>query len=187
MNQKITAALIKLEVVVFDFDGVFTNNQVLVSEDGKESVLCNRCDGMGMRLLTAEKLKTYILSTEVNPVVQARAKKLKLECLSGCLDKGSALQDLSTRLSIPLEHFAFVGNDVNDIEALELVGLGVAVSDAYPEALAAADWVLENRGGYGAVREFCEVLCRVRRDLPEGQSPWLMDDLRKTYAKASSR
>ncbi|MCB0417800.1 MAG: HAD hydrolase family protein [Bdellovibrionaceae bacterium] len=173
-----------LELVVFDFDGVFTTNQVIVDENGTEAVICNRSDGLAFRLLKAEKLPAMILSTEVNPVVQARARKLKLECVSGCPDKGKLLRQLSEDKKIELEKMAFVGNDANDLEALTIVGLGVAVGDAYPEAKAAAKWNLKEYGGRGAIREFCETVFRVRRSLGEGESPWLTPDVRATYASS---
>ncbi|MCB0403337.1 MAG: HAD hydrolase family protein [Bdellovibrionales bacterium] len=184
LEKSLHSVIRGLELVVFDFDGVFTTNQVIVDENGMEAVICNRSDGLAFRLLKAEKLPAMILSTEVNPVVQARARKLKLECVSGCPDKGRLLRQLSEEKGIELGKMAFVGNDANDLEALEIVGVGVAVGDAYPEAKAAAKWVLNARGGRGAIRELCETVFRVRRNLKGNESPWLSPDVRKTYASS---
>src|SRR5262245_24625128 len=135
MIEKDLIPVIKsLRLVVFDFDGVFTTNQVLVNESGVEAVLCNRSDGLGMRLLAAEKIEAMILSTEVNPVVQARARKLKLECVAGSAKKGTALREIAARKGLTLEQVAYVGNDANDLECLGMVGLAVAVGDSFPEA-----------------------------------------------------
>lgn len=161
-----------LKLVIFDFDGVFTTNEVIVNQEGIESVVCNRSDGYGMRLLKACDLPAMILSTEVNPVVQARARKLALECISGCEDKGSLLEKLLTDRKLEASQVAFVGNDVNDVPCLRRVGLPVVVSDAFPEARASAFWVLKNAGGRGALREFCETVYRIRHELPSGASPW---------------
>jgi 3-deoxy-D-manno-octulosonate 8-phosphate phosphatase (KDO 8-P phosphatase) len=158
--------------VVFDFDGVFTTNEVIVSETGEESVVCNRSDGYGMRLLTAQKLDVLILSTETNPVVQARAKKLALECHQNCADKAPELRRLMEARDIPLSQVAYVGNDVNDLGCFALAGLSIAVADAFPEVKKAAHWVLKHGGGRGAVREVCELVYAARESLPQGESPW---------------
>jgi 3-deoxy-D-manno-octulosonate 8-phosphate phosphatase (KDO 8-P phosphatase) len=151
-----------LKCVAFDFDGVFTDNRVFVSEDGKESVVCNRSDGLGLDLLRKIGIHTFIVSTEKNPVVQVRAKKLKIDCVHGCENKHQSLKDILERLDITLEQTAFVGNDTNDLTCLKAVGLPVAVADAYPQAIEVAKHVLKTRGGHGAVREFCELIYRIR-------------------------
>ncbi len=161
-----------LKLVIFDFDGVFTTNEVIVNQDGIESVVCNRSDGYGMRLLKACGLSAMILSTEVNPVVQARARKLALECISGCEDKGSLLEKFLTDRGLKPSEVAFVGNDVNDVPCLRRVGLPVVVSDAFPEARASAFWILKHAGGRGALREFCETVYCARHDLPVSEGPW---------------
>lgn len=153
----------KIRFVAFDFDGVFTNNKVIVSEDGTESVVCDRSDGLGLKLLRDLKIDMAIISTEVNPVVQARARKLKLECVSGCEDKRAVLTSLLEKKGVSLEQAAFVGNDINDLESLTAVGLPVAVADAYPEVLEVSRIVLKRPGGHGAVREFCELIAGAHR------------------------
>lgn len=151
-----------IRFVVFDFDGVFTNNKVIVSEDGKESVVCDRSDGLGLNMLRSLGIGMAIVSTEVNPVVAARAKKLKLECFHGCEEKHDTVTQLLKEKGIPFSQAAYVGNDINDLSCLNAVGLPVAVADAYPGVLAVAKVVLERNGGEGAVREFCELLVRSR-------------------------
>ncbi len=162
----------KIKAVVFDFDGVFTTNQVIVSETGEESVICNRSDGYGMRLLESLPLEVMILSTEINPVVSARARKLKIECHQNCPAKAPELRRLMEKKGIPLELVAYVGNDVNDLECMNLVGLPIAVADAFPEVLEAAKLVLRSSGGKGAVREVCELIYSAQTELPPGASPW---------------
>jgi YrbI family 3-deoxy-D-manno-octulosonate 8-phosphate phosphatase len=146
----------RVELVVFDFDGVMTDNRVNVSETGLESVVCHRGDGFGLDRLRAAGVPMLVLSTEKNPVVAARCKKLKLEMSQGHDDKVAALRDLLTRRDIDPANVIFVGNDDNDLGSMEFVGFAVAVADSSPRVLAAADLVLAQKGGRGAVREFAD-------------------------------
>jgi len=147
-----------IKLVCFDFDGVFTNNTVIVSEDGKESVICNRSDGMGLSMLRKIGIDMLILSTEKNQVVNQRAKKLLLECHQGVDNKLKYLKKLSFDKNILLKNIAFIGNDINDLDCLKSVGLSVVVADAYPQVKKVAKIILTKKGGEGAVREFCEIL-----------------------------
>lgn len=145
-----------VDLVVFDFDGVLTDNRVLVLQDGTEAVFCSRADGLGFEALHAAGLKTLILSTEQNPVVAARAKKLKVEVMHGIRDKGTALRTWCTDNGFDLTRTIFAGNDVNDLSAMRIVAYAVAPSDASAPAKAAAWRVLDTAGGYGVAREIAE-------------------------------
>jgi len=128
-----------------------------VSEDGTEFVTANRSDGMGVRLLREAGVPMLILSTEVNPVVSARARKLDVDVRHGLTDKASALVEWVEQRGLDLARVAYVGNDVNDLACLDLVGWPIAVADAHPLVIAAARVVLTRRGGDGAVRELAEL------------------------------
>lgn len=145
-------------LVVFDFDGVMTDNRVLVDQDGKESVFCDRGDGMGVDRLLAAGVPALILSKERNPVVEARAAKLKLPVAQSVDRKSDFLSMWCREKGIDPEHVVYVGNDLNDLECFDLVGCSVAVADAVPEVLERADLVLSRPGGRGAVREICEAV-----------------------------
>ena len=147
-----------ISLVAFDFDGVFTDNRVWVTEDGRESVACYRGDGIGLSLLRARGIHTAVLSTEPNPVVIARCRKLGLDCQNDLKDKAAALRSLAQEKQTGLENVVYVGNDINDLECMEVAGYAVATADAYPAVIARADLVLQTRGGYGAVRELCELI-----------------------------
>lgn len=149
-----------LQLVVFDFDGVMTDNTVLVDGDGGESVRCHRGDGWGIARLREAGVAMLVLSTEEHPVVAARCGKLALECRQGVADKGAALRALAAERGIDLSSIAYVGNDVNDLVCMQAVGLPVAVADAEPSVRAAAKVVLSRPGGAGAVREFCDLVLR---------------------------
>ena len=146
-----------IRILVFDFDGVFTDNQVIVSEDGTESVLCNRSDGLGIVRLRQSDLHLMVLSTEVNPVVSARCRKLKIECVQGCEDKLVKLAEILEEKGLSFASAAFMGNDVNDLQCLQKVALPIVVSDAHPAVISSAKYITQTRGGHGAVREICDL------------------------------
>lgn len=145
-----------VQAVIFDFDGVMTDNAVWVDETGRESVRCDRGDGMGIGMLKAAGVKLLILSKEQNPVVSARAKKLKLECLQGIDNKLDELKGWLSRNSVARERALYVGNDVNDLECMRYVGTAVCPRDAHETARQAAKLCLTRDGGHGAVRELCD-------------------------------
>jgi N-acylneuraminate cytidylyltransferase len=148
--------------LILDFDGVLTDNRVWVDQDGREAVMANRGDGMGLGLLARAGVKLLILSKEQNPVVGARARKLKIECLQGIDDKVRVLQRWLADHGVKASDAVYIGNDVNDLECMALVGCAAAPADAHPTALSAAQIVLGHRGGHGAVRELCDaVLARL--------------------------
>ena len=150
----------RIRLIAFDFDGVFTDNMVYVFENGNEAVRCFRSDGIGLQKLKKFGIESVIISTEANPVVSARARKLKMRCIQDCSDKRAALEDIAREKNITLEEIAFVGNDINDLACLECVGLPIAVQDAYPAVLSAARFQTNRPGGHGAVREICDLFER---------------------------
>ena len=128
----VAADLAAVRLVVFDFDGVFTDNTVYVSEDGTESVRCWRGDGLGLQAVQRLGLQVLILSTEVNPVVTARCRKLRVECVQGCEDKRARLEALVRDRGLTMDQVAYVGNDVNDLGCLEAVRVPVVVGRRAP-------------------------------------------------------
>jgi len=167
IEQRLNCLPENVEALVLDFDGVFTNNKVFVFQDGREAVLCNRSDGWGIDQLKKNGLKVLILSTEANPVVQARADKLGIPCLHGLQEKGAILQDWIEERNIDPCQVVYVGNDVNDLTCMALVGCATAVADAHPMVLEVADLILERDGGEGAIREICDVILEQLRLSPK--------------------
>ncbi len=151
-----SAPSIPVRAVVTDFDGVHTDNTAIVDADGGERVRVSREDGMGVSLLRRAGIPMLILSTEVNPVVRARADKLRVPVLHGIDDKESALRSWAEQNAVALADIAYLGNDVNDLPAMRIVGWPVAVADAHPLVREEARVVLTRRGGDGAVRELVE-------------------------------
>ncbi len=149
---------VRVRAVVFDFDGVLTDNRVWVTGSGQEWVACNRSDGLGLSGLRTLGLDLLVLSTETDPVVSARCRKLGIECVQGVADKGARLRELLAQRAIDPADVIYVGNDINDLDCLRLVGCAVVVADAHPDVLPAAHIVLARAGGHGAVRELCDRL-----------------------------
>ena len=147
-----------IKLLVLDFDGVMTDNRVLVMEDGREGVLCNRGDGFGFDLLRAINFPALVISKEGNPVVSARCRKLKIPCEQGIGDKLPVLERLVRERGLDLAQVAYMGNDLNDLDCMRACGVAIAPADAHPTVLAIASIITEARGGFGAVREICDLI-----------------------------
>ena len=143
---------------MYDFDGVMTDNSLLMDQDGKEYVRVSRADGLAVSEIKKMFLKQIILSTEKNPIVQKRAEKLGIDCLQGINNKKKTLSTFAERQNINLEKTIYVGNDINDLEAMLLVGTKVCPSDSHQEILNVSDIVLNKKGGQGVIRELLDML-----------------------------
>jgi YrbI family 3-deoxy-D-manno-octulosonate 8-phosphate phosphatase len=150
--------LLDVQALVTDFDGVHTDDSVLVADDGREVVRTHRGDGLGVGRLVSAGFPFLILSKERNPVVSRRAEKLRTEVLQGIDDKAAALEAWMASKEVDPQKVAYVGNDLNDLPAFGAVGWPIAVADAHPKVLAAARVVLSRPGGHGAVREVCDLI-----------------------------
>ncbi len=164
ITHKIEKIIGNIRLIAFDFDGVFTDNMVYVLQDGTEAVRCFRSDGLGLQKLEQLGIETVIISTEANPVVSARAHKLKIRCVQDCRDKRAALESIAGESGISLAEVAFVGNDINDLPCLMCVALPIVVHDAHPDVIAHAVYRTSRPGGYGAVREVCDMFAQSRTD-----------------------
>lgn len=159
-----------VHTIVFDFDGVFTNNKVIVDQHGNESVICCRSDGLAFDLLRGYikkfniECKFFILSTESNSVVKKRAEKLGIDCIFGVKNKLKYMKDFFKKTNIyqnkkndkKYEGFVFLGNDLNDFPLMLKAGVSVAPSDSHSAIIKIADFVLDAKGGNGFVRLFVE-------------------------------
>ncbi len=143
----------KLKLIVYDFDGVMTDNRVIVSQDGTESVVVHRGDGYGISQIKDLSIEQVIISTETNPVVRRRAEKLKIDIIHGVADKKSILMEYCRNKGYAMEEVMFIGNDLNDYDAMMSAGVKGAPADAEEEILAIADWISKAKGGHGVIRE----------------------------------
>ncbi|MFF9240658.1 cytidylyltransferase domain-containing protein [Streptomyces sp. NPDC014801] len=142
-----------IDAVVLDFDGTQTDDRVLIDAEGREFVSVHRGDGLGIAALRRSGLKLLILSTEQNPVVAARARKLQLPVVHGVDRKDLALKQWCEDTGTAPERVLYVGNDVNDLPCFALVGWPVAVASAHDAVRGAARAVTTVPGGDGAIRE----------------------------------
>jgi N-acylneuraminate cytidylyltransferase len=128
-------------------------------------VAASRSDSLFIQPLREAGVETVILSSETNSVVAARAKKINVEVVQGLgiRAKGQALKRLLEEKNIDPAQVVYLGNDINDLPCFEVAGWSVAVVDAYPEVIRAADFVLSKPGGGGAVRELCELILKKLR------------------------
>jgi 3-deoxy-D-manno-octulosonate 8-phosphate phosphatase (KDO 8-P phosphatase) len=156
MSPALPVAASDVSLIAFDFDGVLTDNKVYVFQDGSEAVACNRADGLAFDLLRAQGFPTVIISTERNPVVSARAEKLRIPVLQSSADKVAALREHCARNKLDPERAMFVGNDLNDLPIMAASAYALAVADAHPRVREMAWHVLETPGGAGVAREIVE-------------------------------
>ena len=147
-----------INLIIYDFDGVMTDNKVYVDQNGNETVQVNRADGLGVKGIKDLGLKQMILSTETNPVVSARAHKLNLLCHHGVKDKSLFITKYCKNYEITMKDVAYVGNDINDYDAMKLVGTAFCPSDAHQEIKNISHHILESKGGEGVVRELLDLI-----------------------------
>lgn len=147
-----------IDLIVYDFDGVMTDNRVIIFQDGTEAVIVNRADGLGVDRFRNLGIPQLILSTETNPVVRARAAKLHLEVIASCKDKKHTLEKFCSQNGYNLNQVMYIGNDLNDLEVMKIVGFPIAPADAHPKIKKLAKLVTEAKGGEGVVKELSDYL-----------------------------
>ena len=145
-----------IDALVFDFDGVLTNNLVYLNQEGVESVACSRADGLAFDVLRKLNKPTFILSTEKNSVVTMRAKKLKIPAIQGVSDKVEAIKELADKKKYNLKSILYVGNDLNDYLVMQVCGYTACPIDSHPRIKEISENILTAKGGNGVVRELLE-------------------------------
>ena len=147
-----------IDLICYDFDGVMTNNRVLVLEDGTEAVFVNRGDGWAIGEIKKAGIPQVIFSTETNPVVSTRGQKLNIPVLQGLDDKAHSLKAYAIENRYSLEKIIYIGNDLNDIGAMNIVGCPIAPADSHSLILDLAAVVTKSQGGAGVIRELYDIL-----------------------------
>ena len=143
---------------------MITDNRVWTDQDGRESVASSRSDSEGLSGLREAGVEAIVISKETNPVVAARCQKLKLPFVQGIQEKGTVLSQLLAERGVDPTQAVYLGNDTNDLACFALVGWAVAVADAHPSVLQAADFILARPGGHGALRELCDLILSKKKD-----------------------
>ena len=150
--------LCNIKLIVYDFDGVMTNNKVYVDQNGNETVQVNRADGLGISEIKKLGIEQIIISTETNPVVSTRANKLGINCLQGIENKKAALIEYCKNNNFDLQNVAYVGNDINDKEVMEIAGTTYCPLDAHKSIQNISDNTLKTKGGDGIIREILDLI-----------------------------
>ena len=150
-----------IQTLIFDFDGVLTDNRVYVDQNGKELVQCSRADGLAFDVFKKLDYTLFILSTEKNPVVTARAQKLSIPVIQGTDRKKDILLKMHEQKKIDLAKTMYVGNDLNDYKAMKICSIKCCPSDSHPKIIEISDIVLKSNGGKGVVREIIEQVLQI--------------------------
>ena len=150
----------RILIIIYDFDGVMTDNKVYIDQKGNEMVKVNRADGLGISEIKKMGIFQIIISTEKNPIVSERAKKLGIPCLQGIVDKKEVLLNFCRDNNFNLKNVAYVGNDINDLEAMEIVGHSYCPADSHTNIKSISDRILETNGGDGVIRELLDIIVK---------------------------
>ncbi len=156
----------QIKLLVCDVDGVFSDGRIYLGNDGEELKAFHTKDGFGIKALGASGVEVAIITGRNSAIVANRMKALNVaHIIQGQEDKLPALMQLADKLSIKLEQIAYIGDDVPDLPCIEAVGLGICVSDGHPLVQQGANYITFTRGGFGAVRETCDLIMQTQGSL----------------------
>lgn len=147
-----------IELIVYDFDGVITDNRVIIFGDGKEAVIVNRSDGLAMDIIKRKGIPQVIITSENNKVVVRRAEKLGIPLLSNVSDKKNCLMRYCRDNKYELKKTIYIGNDLNDLKVMKLVGMPMCPKDAPLEIKDISCTVINKKGGEGVIRELLNII-----------------------------
>ncbi len=157
MNSKLHK-IPKPKILFTDFDGCLTDDRVWLNQDGEEFVAANRKDGLAVKRLKNLGIQVFITSTETNKVVLARGSKMGVEVLQGLSDKAEAIEQYLNQKNLSWNDVWYIGNDVNDLGAIERANLSICPADAVKKVRKSVDIVLKTKGGYGILSEIATLL-----------------------------
>ena len=148
----------KPKILFTDFDGCLTDDRVWLNQDGEEFVAANRKDGLAVKRLKDLGIQVVITSTETNKVVLARGNKMGVEVLQGLADKAESIDQYLKQKNLSWKDVWYIGNDVNDLGAIEKAKLSISPADAVKKVRKAVDVILKTNGGYGVLSEIASLL-----------------------------
>lgn len=157
----------RIRLAVFDVDGTLTDGRLWYTGDGRELKAFHVHDGLGLKRLQAAGIEVAIISARMSHAVSVRAQELGIvHVYQGNRDKRVVLTELLDALHLGAEQTAFVGDDLPDLPAMDMVGLAIAVANAQAAVIAHVHWQTRARGGEGAVREVCDMLLAAQENQP---------------------
>lgn len=158
-NKKLSLKALKnIKLIVYDFDGVMTDNKVITFSDGREAVICNRSDGLAVEAIKNKGIPQLIITAETNKVALARAKKIGLPILAGIKDKKKCLLGYCRRRKLDLKKIVYIGNDMNDFEVMQAVGWPMCPQDAHQRIKKISRRVFSKNGGEGVAQELADFI-----------------------------
>jgi len=164
----------KIEMVIFDVDGVMTDSSLFIGDDGQEYKAFNSKDGHGMRMLLECGVKAAVITGRKSRVVEHRMKDLGVSLVyQGYRDKTPAFEHLIEEVGISMDKIAYVGDDVVDLPIMSRVDFAIAVQDAHPFVKQHAHWITPRCGGQGAVRDVCEFILEAQGMLADKLESYL--------------
>jgi YrbI family 3-deoxy-D-manno-octulosonate 8-phosphate phosphatase len=166
LSEQQLKKLQKIRLLVMDVDGTLTDGAMYYTEQGEFMKRFSTRDGMGITLLRRSGIDSAILTSENSIIAVRRAEKLGIKTIVlGSRNKMQSFADLAAKLTIPLDHIAYIGDDINDLPCFSMAGFAACPSDSVQHILDAADYICSKPGGHGAVRELCELIL-VAQDKP---------------------
>lgn len=163
--EELMEKLKKIQLLACDFDGVFTDGTVFQNQNGEEMVQCSRKDGLGINLLQRHGIVVYVISKETNPIITKRCQKMKIDCVQAVdtsEGKAEILKRLIEKRGLTFDNVAFMGDDLNDIPAMESAGVAITVADGHAANKKIAHYITKAAGGKHAVREVAELILRAK-------------------------
>ena len=152
-------AMKKIKLLICDIDGVFSDGRIYLGNNGEELKAFHTKDGYGIKALGASGVDVAVITGRTSNIVATRMTALNVKYIvQGEENKLPALEKMAEKLNLSLDEIAYIGDDMPDHECIDYVGLGIAVQDAHPSILSIANYTTFNRGGFGAVREICDLI-----------------------------
>jgi 3-deoxy-D-manno-octulosonate 8-phosphate phosphatase (KDO 8-P phosphatase) len=158
VNEMTDEQISKIKLIISDFDGVLTDNSVYTDQFGNETVRCSKYDSIGISQITEVGVEFIVVSSESNPTVSKRCEKLKSNYYTNVHDKGEKISQILTDRQLSPCEVLYIGNDINDLNALKFVDFKVCVNDSHPDFIAACDFMTQSKGGQGCIREICDII-----------------------------
>ncbi|TXH65448.1 MAG: 3-deoxy-manno-octulosonate-8-phosphatase KdsC [Tolumonas sp.] len=170
VKKKILDLAAEVQLLVCDVDGVLSDGLIYMGNDGEELKTFHTHDGFGIKALLNAGIDVAVITGRSSNIVQRRMQALGVQHIyQGQGDKLPAFEDLLDKLGLTAAQTAYVGDDVIDLPVMQNAALGIAVANAHPLVLQKADWTTRTRGGYGAVREVCDLILQARDQLDSAQ------------------
>jgi len=170
MNKKIIKKALQIKLFITDVDGVLTDGSLILGNNGEEFKSFNSQDGMGIKLLQQANIKTAIITGRKSKIVENRADELAInEVYQGIDDKIKIYNDLLAKYSLESNEVSYIGDDINDLPVLNKVGLSLSVKNGIKKVKKNVDYVTDNKGGEGAVREAADLILNIKNNFSGGE------------------